>query len=134
MRKEFAKYFVIGISAFVLDIGSLFLLKEKAHLTPVMSVVINQFFLLNFVFFLNKHWSFKAQGLTHKQIMRFLILSGVNYFISIVWIWVASHKIGINYLIARTANIICAVAWNFLLYKFWVYKIHPPVTVDVNKP
>lgn len=121
MRREFAKYFVIGISAFVLDIGSLYLLKEKANLTPVVSVIINQFFLLNYVFFLNKHWSFKSKGITHKQMIKFFILAGMNYLIAVVWIWVGSHLLDINYLLARTSNIALAVAWNFLLYKYWVY-------------
>jgi putative flippase GtrA len=36
--------------------------------------------------------------------------------------FVFNEKIGVNHLVARVANIALAVAWNFFLYKYWVYK------------
>ena len=54
MRHQFARYFVIGLGAVVLDIGSLYLLKEYLHLRPVMAVIVNGVFILNYVFFLKK--------------------------------------------------------------------------------
>lgn len=124
MRREFAKYFIIGVTAFVLDIGSLYLLKEYANLSPVTSVIINQIVIVNLVFYLNKKWSFKSDGQTHKQIVKFYILAVANYFISIIWMGITHNYLQIHYLIARIANIILAVAWNFLLYRYWVYRSH----------
>lgn len=123
MRREFTKYFIIGITAFVLDIGSLYLLKEYAHLSPVTSIVINQIVIVNLVFYLNKKWSFKSNGQTHKQIVKFYILAVANYLISIIWMGAMHNYLQIHYLIARIANIILAVAWNFLLYRYWVYRV-----------
>lgn len=121
-RREFAKYFITGCSAFVLDIGSLYLLKERANFSPVAAVVVNQAFLLNYVFFINKRWSFRSKGITHKQMVKFYMLAGGNYAFSVVWIWFFSHFLNVHYLIARVGNIVLAVGWNFLLYKHWVYK------------
>ena len=121
LRHQFVKYFIIGFSGVILDISSLFLLKNYGHLRPVWAVVINQIFLLNYVFFLNKYWAFKVQGFAHKQAVRFLVVAGFNYVISIGWMIVFNEKFGLNYLIVRTANIAIAVAWNFLLYRYWVY-------------
>ncbi len=122
MRQQFVRYFVIGIGAVVLDIGSLYLLKQYLHLRPVTAVIINGIFILNYVFFLNKYWAFKSTGVTHKQMVRFFILAGVNYAIAIGWMYIFNHKFGFYYLFVRLANIALSVAWNFLLYKFWVYK------------
>lgn len=122
MRYQFARYFVIGIGGAVLDIGSLYLLKQYLHIRPVVAVVINGIFLLNYIFFLNKYWAFKSVGITHKQMIRFFILAGINYAISISWMYVFNHKLGFYYLLVRLANIALSVAWNFLLYKYWVYK------------
>jgi putative flippase GtrA len=129
MRHQFVRYFITGIIGVALDILSLFLLKQYAHLRPVVAVVINQAVLLNFVFFMNKHWSFKSQGSTHKQVVRFLIICGINYIISVTAMWFFNERMGFNYLLVRTANIAIAVAWNFLLYRYWVYRpeIVPPV-------
>ncbi len=127
MRHQFARYFVIGLGAVVLDIGSLYLLKEYLHLRPVMAVIVNGVFILNYVFFLNKYWAFKSTGITHKQMVRFFILAGINYGIAIGWMYIFNHQLGFNYLLVRLANIALSVAWNFLLYKFWVYKHEEPV-------
>ncbi len=126
MRHQFARYFVIGLSGVILDIGSLFLLKHFLHIRPVVAVIINQVFLLNYIFFLNKHWAFKSQGVTRKQMVKFFILAGINYIIAVSWMWFFNEKLLINYLLARVANIAVAVAWNFLLYKYWVYKHEEP--------
>lgn len=127
MRQQFARYFVVGLGAVILDVGSLYLLKQYLHLRPVVAVIVNQVFLLNYVFFLNKHWAFKSKGVTHKQIVRFFILAGLNYAIAIGWMLFFNEKLGINYLLARVSNIALSVAWNFLLYKYWVYKHEEPV-------
>jgi putative flippase GtrA len=127
MRHQFVRYFVIGLGAVVLDVGSLYFLKEYLHLRPVVAVVINGIFLLNYVFFLNKYWAFKSTGITHKQMVRFFILAGINYAIAIAWMYIFNHQLGLNYLLVRVANIAVSVAWNFLLYKFWVYKHEEPV-------
>ncbi len=130
MRHQFVRYFVIGIGAVVLDVGSLYLLKEYLHLRPVVAVIINGVFILNYVFFLNKYWAFKSTGITHKQMIRFFILAGINYGIAIGWMYFFNHKFGLNYLLVRLANIALSVAWNFLLYKFWVYKQEEPVVAS----
>lgn len=134
-RQKLLKYFLVGSSAFVLDMGTLILLKEYGHLHPVWAVALNQIFILNYVFFLNKYWSFQSQGQTHKQAARFLTLVFCNYFFSIAWLWVWTEVLRINfqpggilgerdigYLIGRLSNVLLAVSWNFLLYKNWVYK------------
>ena len=128
MRKELIRYFVVGCSGVILDLGTLYILVNFFHLPPVWGVVINQLIVLNYIFFLNRHWSFSAKGAAaHWQAIRFLVVAGTNYAIAIGWIWLFNHQLGINYLIARLGNIILSTMWNFLLYKHWVYKVHAPV-------
>lgn len=122
-RVQFARYAITGFSAVALDMGTLYALKEWLHIRPVWAIVINQSFLVNYVFILNKKWSFQSTGRTHRQVMRFYVLAGVNYFISVTWMGFFSHIFGEHwYLLIRLANIGLATAWNFLLYKFWVYR------------
>lgn len=121
-RREFARYFIIGLSGVALDIGSLYALKEYGRLNAVLAVVINQAVLLNYVFLLNKYWAFRSKGVTHSQMVRFYFLSLANYIFSIIWMWLFHDRLGFNYLLTRIANIALAVTWNFLLYKHWVYR------------
>ena len=134
MRRQFAKYFIVGFSGLFLDMGSLYLLTEFLHVRPVFGVMINGLFMLNYIFFLNKHWTFKSTGVTHKQMVRFFILAGFNYIITIVWMFFFNHKMGIDYKLVRISNIIIAVAWNFLIYKYWVYKQDETFAVVPSAP
>ncbi len=131
IRQQFTKYFITGVSAVILDISSLAFFKEVLYFTPLEAIIVNQFFLLAYVFFVNKHWSFKSTGLTHRQMVRFLTLSGVNYLISVTWMWFWNEKFGFNYLGVRIVNVALSVSWNFLLYKYWVYKM-PQISQKTN--
>ncbi|MFZ4648465.1 MAG: GtrA family protein [Patescibacteria group bacterium] len=119
--REFLRYFLIGLSAFILDIGTLFILKERFNLSPVLSVVLNQILMINFVFFLNKYWSFRSGSLKRKEALRFLIVAALNYLIAVIWMAFFNHYLGLNYLLVRFVNVVLAVSWNFLLYKHFVY-------------
>lgn len=121
-RRQFSKYFVTGVSALILDILSLFVFKEYFGMRPVVAVIVNQAILLNYVFLINKFWSFGARGMGHRQAVRFYVLAGCNYLFSVAWMWLINERMGVYYLLARMINIALAVTWNFLLYKFWVYK------------
>lgn len=121
MRAQFIRYFIIGVNGVVLDIVTLWLLKNYLRLSPTTAVIINQIFLVNYVFLLNKYWAFKARGMGHKQIIKFYMVAGINYLISIAWMWFFNHHLHYNYLLVRIVNIALAVSWNFLLYKYFVY-------------
>ncbi|MDD4476781.1 MAG: GtrA family protein [Patescibacteria group bacterium] len=122
LRKEFAKYFITGIVSVVLDMLSLIFLKEVCGVLPVFAVVINQIFLMGFVFLMNKHWSFREKSMPQKQLVRFLLLTGVNYLFSVGAMYIFNHSLGFDYRLVRLASIAMMVSWNFILYKNWVYK------------
>lgn len=134
-EKKFLQYTIVGSSAFVLDFASLIILKEVFGFNPIIAVAVNQILIINYVFFLNKYWSFKSEGQTVRQIIRFLILMLGNYIFAVVWMWLFTHPISFAlevslfgkirdlwYLLVRFVNILLAVSWNFLIYKYWVYK------------
>lgn len=130
LRIEFAKYFIIGISAYLLDVFSLYFLKQRLGLNATLAVVVNQPPIILFVFLLNKHWSFGAKGMATRQMVKFGCVVAMNYFISVIWMASFNHYFGFNYLVVRTANVAVAVGWNFLLYKHWVYAVK---TADVSQ-
>lgn len=129
LHKEFLKYFITGATAFILDIGSLYLLGRFTTLPYYLAVLINQPPVLLYIFLLNKHWSFCAKGLTHRQMIRFVSVAIFNYLVAGAWMWLFTegwplHIVNkhVDYLIVRLANVVVSVLWNFLLYKYWVYK------------
>ncbi len=134
IRQQFFRYFLIGGSGVFLDVGSFWLLTNVFHLTPVVSVMINQPALLAYVFFLNKHWSFKNKELPHYQLVRFLTLAGANYVIAILFMRVGHDVLGFHELWVRIVNIAAGVSWNFFLYKYWVYRPTPKLFTPGRGP
>ncbi len=121
-KRQLFFYAVIGGSAFVLDMGSLILFKEVLRVKPVVTVIFSQIVIINYVFFLNKHFSFQSLGRTRQQMIKFYLLAGWNYLFGVGWMGLLNEGWHWNYLVVRVSGIILAVSWNFLLYKFWVYK------------
>lgn len=122
LRNEFAKYFIIGISGVILDMATLIFFKEIFGWWPVFAVIVNQALLLFYNFTLNKYWSFRSKEFNHKQILRYLVLACFNYIFSVVVMYVFNHKLNFDYKFIRLVSIAIMVSWNFLLYKYWVYK------------
>lgn len=122
MRGEFGRYFVVGITGLVVDMGTLWIFIDKFHWAAIPSLMLNQIIVLTFIFYLNKLWAFKSAGQTHKEVQRYLVLYFFNYIIAIAWMWFWHNKLGFEPKLVRLINIILAVSWNFLLYKFFVYS------------
>jgi putative flippase GtrA len=120
-RVQFSKYFIVGISAVVIDMITLVIFKEYLGIKPVIAVIINQALLIFYVFYMNKHWSFKEKGGTRRQMMRFSVVVAFNYCFSVAAMYAFNHKLNFDYRLVRLASIALAVCWNFFLYKYWVY-------------
>jgi putative flippase GtrA len=125
LRRQFAKYFITGVSAVIIDMGSLIFLKEIMGITPIIAVIINQVFIVIFVFLLNKYWSFRNKAWSHSQVVRFLTVVIFDYFFAVGAMYIFNGKLGFDYRLVRLASIALAVSWNFFLYKYWVYVQKP---------
>lgn len=123
VRHQFAKYFVVGASGFVLDFGLLVFFKEVFGINPTLAVVANQAFVLAYNFSLNKYWTFGNKEIPHKQLMRYLTLAAANYGFSVLMMYIFNEVLGFDYRLVRLGTILAAVSWNFFLYKYWVYRI-----------
>lgn len=122
LRHQFAKYFVVGFSGVFLDMGTLVIFKEWFGWWPVLAVAVNQLVVMVYNFSLNKFWSFRNREMPHRQIVRYLILAGVNYLFSILVMYIFNHQLGFDYRLVRLLTIVMMVGWNFFLYKYWVYR------------
>lgn len=131
LRREFAKYFIVGISSLVLDLGTLVLFTEALGLIPWVAVVINQTLILTYNFSLNKYWSFHNRAMPHQQIVRYALLAGWNYIFSVSAMYILNGRFGFDYRLVRLGSIVLMVNWNFFLYKYWVYRDGKPSVARV---
>ena len=122
VRHQFTKYLIVGISGVFLDLATLIFFKEFFGFNATVAVVCNQILMLTYNFLLNKYWSFKNKEIPQKQIVRYLILAGFNYFFSVGVMYLFNHLVNYDYRLVRIATIAVMVLWNFFLYKYWVYR------------
>ncbi|PIT86577.1 MAG: hypothetical protein COU33_02405 [Candidatus Magasanikbacteria bacterium CG10_big_fil_rev_8_21_14_0_10_43_6] len=121
-KEQFVRYFVVGMSGFVIDIGTLFVLSKYYGINPTIAVVLNQIVVIGYNFTLNKYWSFSNRDLPHKQLIRYGILAGGNYLFSVVLMYTFNQVFGIDEILVRIGTIALMTLWNFVLYKKWVYR------------
>lgn len=121
-RAQIIKFFVIGVSGVLLDLGLLFVFSNFAHIWPPLSVVLVQTCVLSYNFLLNKYWAFGAKQNTKNQIGKYLALVGINYGLSFVSMYLFYHVFGFHYMLIRVFTIACIFPLNFLAYKYWVYR------------
>ncbi len=125
IRKNFLfffKYINSGVVSALLDYLVLFLLTSGLGVYYLYSTVIAYFsgFVLNF--FLNKYWTFKKEGNTFPQLLKYSLLAGFNFLVTISLMYLLTSITGVNYLISRGIVLVLITGWNFLLYKYVVYK------------
>jgi putative flippase GtrA len=76
--------------------------------------------LLNF--YLNKLWTFQRKDNTLPQMVRYFTLAGVNYLLTLLLMYLFTSLLGINPLLSRGVVLAMVSSWNFLLYKYVVYR------------
>ncbi len=116
------KYLSSGVLSVGVDYAILYLLTSIFGVYYLYSTIFS--FLAGFLtnFFLNKYWTFKKEGDTLPQIVKYGILAGINLLVTLGLMYLLTTYVGINYLISRGMVLVVITGWNFLLYKYVVYK------------
>ena len=121
-REQFTRYLVVGFSGAALDLGTLIFFKNSFGLSGTLAVFFNQLIILLYNFNLNKYWSFKNRELPHKQLVRYMTLACVNYILAVLLMYIFNEIFGIHAVLVRIGSIGLSAAWNFVLFRNWVYK------------
>lgn len=127
VKRQFAKYFVVGISGVGIDFILMVLLKEYLFFKPIWATAVSQIFSISFIFLANKYWSFGSRHQTRGQVIRYLIVLAFDYSYTIAMMYLFNSVWGFDYRLVRLGTIALMVAWNFFLYKYFVYRKDPPV-------
>lgn len=119
---QLIKYICIGAISVAADIIFLYFFTEFFGLWYVLSAGLSFFIGLIIVFILNKFWSFQKYAFTKNQLKKFIILMAINYISNMLIILFLTEYLTIAYLASKLIIIAMQTIWNFLLYKFWVFK------------
>ena len=131
---QLAKFIAVGLANTVVDFGILNILIFLSGIAGglVYSVFKGISFIIATIhsYFWNKFWTFKVKQGREKEFLQFFLISAIGFVINVGIASLVVNVIGIRFEISAKiwANIgaacgsIVGLAWNFIGYKFIVFK------------
>lgn len=124
------KYLIVGGMAFVTEY-LIFLLLIQVFLFPnALTVAQTVSFVAGLLisFFGNKIITFKDSEYRYKhtsasQFLKYLVLAGINLMLTNVFLYVLTNEFGLVPLVAKVAVMLAVVAWNFLIFQKFIFKV-----------
>jgi len=122
--RQFVTYLFVGGTAYLFEMGILFLFSEVLHFSDVISVGMSFWLGALFAFMLQKIITFnnrtKAPKIVGKQLVIYGALLAWNYFFTLGV--VAFFADTTSVFILRTIAIGVIVLWNFLIYRTFIFN------------
>ena len=97
--REFAKFLVVGGTAWIIDAGLFTLLTQTVLDNKVLTSKIISILVSTIVsYILNREWSFRHRGgrELHHEAMLFFLVNGLALIVNLVPLWLAHYVFGIN--------------------------------------
>ena len=128
---EVAKFGVVGLIGFVVQLGVQNALHSGAKIGPIISLTVAYIVATMVTFLGNRHWAFKhrkGKGLRHETIV-FVLMNVVGYGIQVGIVNIAyyglGYKDGLSYNIATVIGIGLATLFRLFAYRKFVFNNHP---------
>jgi putative flippase GtrA len=119
---KFARYFVVGTIAFVVDLGCLLLLIPH---TPLLIANTVAFLLANLVNFALAHvWVFRQpirNGHLARQYAAVLLVSVLGLAINDAMVWLGVIVVGATPIVSKVIATFVTLVWNYFSRARWIY-------------
>ena len=121
--QQLIRYLVTGFTAFGIEYAMYVFLLKGIGLHYILASVIVYALVFWFYFIVNRIWSFKSKGNISKQLLQYGLLFSFNLVVSNIFIMkLLTDIIGLDPLISPFIKMAFVVSWNFLIYKYIIYK------------
>ena len=118
LTPRLTRYIVVGGSAYLIEMATLFGLKDGAKFSSIKSVAISYWVGLIVAFTLQKFITFKNHDrrvhILAKQILIYVLLVLFNYLVTLGAVKLLSPRISV--FIVRTMVIALGTIWNYFIY------------------
>lgn len=139
LGREIAKFGIVGMMAFVIDVGLFNILMYAGGAgplndKPLTAKALSVITATTFAYFGNRFWTFRHRGRTHmgREYMLFFVLNGVGMLIALTCLWFSHYALGLDSPIADniSANVIGLGLGT--LFRFWSYRkwVFPAIPAD----
>ncbi len=127
--RELAKFGVVGLGAFVIDITVFNLLRFAGgegpmYDKPLTAKVVSVCLATTFAYFGNRYWTFRHRGRTSfgREYLLFFVLNAVALGIALGCLWFSHYALGLTSPLADniSANVVGLALGT--LFRFWSYR------------
>ncbi|WP_427130230.1 GtrA family protein [Pseudarthrobacter sp. S9] len=128
------KFLVVGGASFAIDLGLLALLHEVGRVDLWIATPVAFLASLVFNFFVQRKFTFQSGTRAHVSFLKYGALVVFNVVATDVIVNLIAGS-GYSYAIGKIIATVATTAWNFLLYKHWIFKAAPQKigeTTDLN--
>lgn len=140
--REIAKFGIVGLMAFVIDVGLFNLLmfaggQGPLNSKPLTAKCISVVVATTFSYFGNRHWTFRHRGRTGfaREYVLFFVLNGIALVIALGCLWFTHYALGFTSALADniSANVIGLGLGT--LFRFWSYRkwVFPHEADDIDE-
>lgn len=120
--RRFLKFLAVGLTTMVIQFSSFALMWDIFHLPQRLSVSISYLAAVTFHFLSNRFFTFQAGNANvYKQLVKYIIVTCLNYVITIVVVDVCVKIFFLSPYIGVMAAIATTVMTGFLFLKYWVF-------------
>lgn len=123
------KFLVVGGASFAIDLGLLALLHEVGNVDLWIATPIAFLASLVFNFFVQRKFTFQSGARAHVSFLKYGALVVFNLIATDVIVNVVDAS-GHSYAIGKVLATVATTVWNFLLYKYWIFKTAVPAGGD----
>lgn len=137
---EIAKFGIVGLISFVIDVGLFNLLLFGGGpftAKPITAKIVSVAVATTFAYFGNRFWTFRHRGRTNmgREYVLFFLLNGVAMLIAIACLGISHYVLGLDSALADniSANIIglgLGTLFRFWSYRKWVFPAVPDDAAD----
>jgi len=121
LNNEIARFIIVGGVSFAIDLGLLMLLHEVVGVELWLATPIAFLTSLAFNFALQRIFTFRAKNGTSVSFLKYCLLVVFNTFaVDVIVNFI--DWMGAGYQIGKVVSTVMITAWNFLLYKHWIFR------------
>jgi putative flippase GtrA len=128
-HRRIARYLLVGIVSFLLDVASLWLAYRMFHLPIAQATTLGFLVGLGFNFSASKLFTFRERSDTHGQAVRYAALLGLNYLLTLA-IVSASEAWGPGFVVGKLCSVGLITSLDYLALGHWVFVAPRPDRVS----
>ncbi|HWG06120.1 MAG TPA: GtrA family protein [Beijerinckiaceae bacterium] len=121
-RRQFSSFFGVSLAAFVVDYGTLVLLRQAFGLDPVWGALAGYIAGGILSYALNRRHTFETDRSHAEAGWRFAVVMAVGFSLTGLFMYLFADRLGVPYIVARLLTTGLVFIWNFLAHRSWTFS------------